>query len=281
MSVCPKERTGQYEQHVLWLKTSQCVEESSLFKGCLCFRKLFLPSEVPAVLTNIQFHPTTDVRALRIFFLVWGPFTWSWFSVQWIDSHTHNEKWTDVHACTCKNTHKHHKGKLRQLLGIKYKQPQQTCRQTDDYLHDKDLKYSPQNVFPWSTSTTFHVYLQSCFWHKGYFSKVWKTPALTAAAREPSGFSERPYSCLPSRKPANALQKHTRCAPFMAVVYVYTHTHTQKYTVHLLNSQTHRDKERHTHTQKFKRCGHFLDLNAKTHSLVLHKPMRTSVSINT
>lgn len=65
--------------------------------------------------------------------------------------------WTDVHACA----HTHHKGKLRQLLGKQYKQPHQTCRQTDDYLHDKDLKYSHQNVFPWSASTAFHVYLQA------------------------------------------------------------------------------------------------------------------------
>lgn len=65
------------------------------------------------------------------------------------------------HMCTCTNTRMHHKGKLRQLLGTQHEQPHRTCRQTDDYLHDKDLKYSHQNVFPWSAPTTFHVHLQS------------------------------------------------------------------------------------------------------------------------
>lgn len=72
-------------------------------------------------------------------------------------SHTYTKKW----FARAQTHHKHHKGKLRQLLGTQYKQPHQTCRQTDDYLHDKDLKYSPQNVFPWISFTTFHVYLQS------------------------------------------------------------------------------------------------------------------------
>lgn len=108
------------------------------------------------------------------------------------------------------HTHQHHKGKLRQLLGTQHKQPHQTCRQTDDYLHDKDLKYSPQNVFPWSSSTTFFPCApsvqESWFWHK-------KTPALTAHLpglrtvffffqfwREEG--AEEPYSCLLlSRKP--------------------------------------------------------------------------------
>lgn len=76
-----------------------------------------------------------------------------WF---WIHSHTHTERSGQMF----KHAHAP-KGKLRQLLGTEYKHPQQTCRQTDDYLHDKDLKYSPPKRFPWSSSTTFHVLLQS------------------------------------------------------------------------------------------------------------------------
>lgn len=68
-----------------------------------------------------------------------------WVGWFWIRSHTR-----EMDRCACVHVHKHmhHKGKLRQLLGIQYKQPHQTCRQTDDYLHDKDLKYSPQTFSP-------------------------------------------------------------------------------------------------------------------------------------
>lgn len=129
----------------------------------------------------------------------------------------HTQLETD--RCACMHVHKHiekhHTGKVRQLLGIQYKQPHQTCRQTDDYLHDKDLKYSPQNVFPWSSSTAFHVHLQSKragFDIKAIYGlKVWKTPALTAHLPGLSAFffhlkkwgeqgAEKPCSCLPSRK---------------------------------------------------------------------------------
>lgn len=115
-----------------------------------------------------------------------------WFSIRSL-THTHTEQEMDRCACTCTNMQKHHRGKRRQLLGIKYKRPHQTCRQTDDYLHDKDLKYSLQNVFPLELSHYFPCVpsVQAIwFWHKGYFSKGLREAGFdsTSARTERSSF---------------------------------------------------------------------------------------------
>lgn len=165
-----------------------------------------------------------------------------------------------------KHTHMHHKGKLRQLLGIQHKQPHQMCRQTDDYLHDKDLKYSPQNVFPWSSSTTFHVYLQSKragFDIKAIFQRperrrLWQhicqdwAPSFfrLGGGGEQRGhivvFPAENHLMLSRFTLTHSLSLHCSRLWYMCIC-------TQKYTVHLLNSQTHRDKDRPTRTHKIKK----------------------------
>lgn len=101
-----------------------------------------------------------------------------WFSGL---NHTHSK--TDVRMCTHTCTHTGiKKVKLRQLLGMESKKPRPTSGQRDDYLHDKDLKYSPQTFSPWSFSPSFPrtpPVQVIWFWHLGHFSKVWKALALT------------------------------------------------------------------------------------------------------
>lgn len=186
-------------------------------------------------------------------------------------THTHRQKWTDVQART---------GTKRENY-VSFWAPQQTCRQTDDYLHDKDLKYSPQKRFPLEL---FHYFpcvasvQASCFRHKGYFSKgaergrLWQhicqdTTRLLhfffKVLRGCGGSRRGRIVVFPGRKLANALQK-TNMTWFMCVC-------SQEYTVQSLRSQTHGDRERQTHKEKIKRG---VDIsrtwsNAETLSLVL------------
>lgn len=131
--------------------------------------------------------------------------------------------------CMNKHTHEHHEGKLHQLLGIQYKQPRQMCRQTDDYLHDKDLKYSPQNLFPWSSSTTFHVYLQSK--QAGFDIKKILTAALTAHQPERLRFLQRGHVVVFPAVNYLMLSRNTlihllylQCSRLWCM-YIYTHAH--------------------------------------------------------
>lgn len=96
---------------------------------------------------------------------------------------------TDTHACT------HHRGKLRQFLGTQA--DRRKCRQTDDYLHDKDLKYSPSKRFPLKLFHNFPCAAPvqaSWFWHKGYFSKGLRDAGFDSTSARTAGGEQR--SCI-------------------------------------------------------------------------------------
>ena len=148
--------------------------------------------------------------------------------------HTHQEM--DVQ----KHSYKRHKGKRRQLLGAQYKQPHQTCRQTDDYLHDKDLKYSPQTFSPGALSL-LSVYTFSpselVLTERLFFKGLRDVGFDSTSARKPSfSFKRGRIVVFPTENQPNALQKHTLHLLFSHSVY----SHRIRYILH--KGQAHRNK---------------------------------------
>lgn len=113
-------------------------------------------------------------------------------------THTHRVRKRHVNVDTWAQTHTHaHTTGENYVSFWAHKQTRRKCRQTDDYLHDKDLKYSPSKRFPLKLFHNFPCAAPvqaSWFWHKGYFSKGLRDAGFDSTSARTAGGEQR--SCI-------------------------------------------------------------------------------------
>lgn len=115
-----------------------------------------------------------------------------------------------AHACTHAHTHRTRENYVSFWA---HEQKRRECRQTDDYLHDKDLKYSPFKRFPLKLVHHFPRRRRgpgrAGFDIRAIFQKVSETPALdSTSARTAGGERRSRIAVSPALSRSNALQKH-------------------------------------------------------------------------
>lgn len=143
--------------------------------------------------------------------LVWGPvLNRLVFNLELHLRRRRERAQTHTHADT--HTQTHHT-RENYVSFWAHEQTRRECRQTDDYLHDKDLKYSSSKRFPLKLVHHFPRRRRRAgragFDIRAIFQKVSETPALDSTSARTAGGERRSRIAVSLRRAALMLSRST------------------------------------------------------------------------